>query len=469
MTPNWFATIALLSWPFVAACLYSTLSFGRATLWTILAAQLLLPVGYGIKFEMIPQFDKTSIPNLCILGGCILVGQGRTALVKGTKITTLLILVYLVGPIITSELNGDQVIYGNVVLPGVGLYDAISAVEAAVITLLPFFIGWRFLWHSNDNRGICQILVTAQLAYSILLLFEIRFSPQLHYWIYGYYPSEFLQSMRDGGFRPMAFMGHGLTAAQFMMMAIVASAALWRTRTPFYGFPVGGITAYLSAVLLLCKSLGAALYSIVLAPLVYFAKPTTQMRIASVLVFIALLYPTLRTFDLFPTDLIVSAASHLSTARAESLKFRFDNENQLLARAFERPAFGWGRFGRSRVYNQWGKDVSTTDGRWIITLGQFGLFGFIGEFGLLALVVFRASTALKYARTMNDKIFLSALALIVAVDIIDLIPNSGLTPWVWLMTGALLGRAEALRSLANRSSKENQIALINQRARRIAF
>ena len=30
-------------------------------------------------------------------------------------------------------------------------------------------------------------------------------SPQLHYWFYGYYPSDFNQYMRDGGFRPMVF------------------------------------------------------------------------------------------------------------------------------------------------------------------------------------------------------------------------------------------------------------------------
>ena len=63
----------------------------------------------------------------------------------------------------------------------------------------------------------------------------------------------------------------------------------------------------------------------------------------------------------------------------------------MMDRASQRIWFGWGRFGRSRIFDEWGSDVSVTDGRWTITLGQFGLFGFVAEFGLLALTVFRAA------------------------------------------------------------------------------
>ena len=93
-----------------------------------------------------------------------------------------------------------------------------------------------------------------------------------------------------------------------------------------------------------------------------------------------------------------------------------------------------------------GHDVSVTDGRWIITFGQFGLFGFFAEFGLLALPIFRAAAALKYTEPArdNDKVFLAALALILAINIFDLIPDLGLQPWTWLLSGALLGRAEGL-------------------------
>jgi hypothetical protein len=92
-----------------------------------------------------------------------------------------------------------------------------------------------------------------------------------------------------------------------------------------------------------------------------------------------------------------------------------------------------------------GDDVSVTDGRWIITMGQFGFVGFLAEFGLLALPIIRAASALKYAETAQDEVFLAALALILAINMIDLLPNSSISPWTWLIAGALLGRAEAAR------------------------
>jgi hypothetical protein len=145
----------------------------------------------------------------------------------------------------------------------------------------------------------------------------------------------------------------------------------------------------------------------------------------------------------------------VSDNRAESLNTRLTQEDRLVRHASTRFYFGWGRWGRSRVYDEWtGKDVSITDGRWIIILGQFGLVGFLAEFGLLALTVFRAASALRFVRSAKDGVFLSALALIVAINLVDLLPNSSLSPWTWLLAGGLLGRAEALRAEAQNSARE---------------
>ena len=272
-------------------------------------------------------------------------------------------------------------------------------------------------------------------------------SPQLHTWIYGYFPHSFAQQVRGDGFRPIVFLGHGLGVAFFAMTTVVAAAALWRTQARVFKFSTGAITGYLSVVLLLCKSLGAFVYGAIGAPLVRFAPPRLQLRIAVGLVLVALLYPTLRATDLFPTGQLVNLAAWVSDDRAESLKFRFDQEKPLLDRAWQRFSFGWGRFGRNRIYDEAsGKDVSVTDGHWIITMGQFGFFGFLAEFGLLALPIFRAASTLKYAERMSDRIFLAALSLILAINVVDLLPNAGLTPFTWLLAGTVLGRAEVLRA-----------------------
>jgi len=444
-----FAYSVLLIWPVVALILYSRLPVGRATLWTILGAYLLLPVGAEIKFEGVPAFNKESIPNLAALICCTVFAGRLPKFFRGIGIAEVLILALLIGPFITSMLNSDPIRIQATFLPGVGNYDALSAAVAQFIFIVPFFLGRQFLRSSEDNIDILRVMVIAGLAYSLPMLFEVRMSPQLHTWIYGYFPTGFADEVRGGGFRPVVFLGHGLLVAFFAMTTTVAAAALWRTQTRISRWAPGGITAYLSFVLVVCKTGSALVYGAVLVPLVRWASPRLQLSVACVLVTIALAYPMLRVTDLFPATTLVEAAAAVSADRAESLKTRFDNEDQLLQKAWQRPWFGWGRFGRNRVYNGWmGRDSSITDGTWIITLGVFGLVGFVSEFGLLALAVFRAAMALKFAQTMRESGYQAALALIVAINIVDLLPNSSISPWTWLLVGALLGRAEALRAMA---------------------
>src|SRR5262249_47623434 len=105
--------------------------------------------------------------------------------------------------------------------------------------------------------------------------------------------------------------------------------------------------------------------------------------------------------------------------------------------------FGWGRWGRNRIVNaETGRDASITDGLWILIMGQFGFVGFLAQFGLWALAVVRAGAALKSAESDRHATFLAALALIVAINLVDQLPNATTSPWSWLLAGALLGRAE---------------------------
>jgi hypothetical protein len=274
------------------------------------------------------------------------------------------------------------------------------------------------------------------------MLFEIRFSPQLHVWIYGFQSSDFLMEIRDGGFRPMVFMGHGLLASFFMMSTAVAASAMWRIHSKLYGFSAGPITGYLCTVLILCKSLGALIYGVIAVPLVRLASPKTIAGVAVLMGVISLGYPLLRVAGLVPTTLAISTATIRSEERGESLEFRFINEEQLLERASQRILTGWGRYGRNRVYDSDGKDVSVTDGRWIITLGQFGIIGFIAEFGLLTIGIFRVRCVLGKTKDVRESLCLSALSLMTAINVVDLVPNATLTPLTFLIAGSLVGRTE---------------------------
>lgn len=455
---NGLASFALIAWPLLAIYLFATQSLSRAILWTLMAAQLALPVGAYFKLEMVPQFDKNSIPNLCVLIGCLVVARGRLRIFHGLGLPELLIVAFVVSPIITSQLNGDPIVLGERVLPGVGLYDALSSVENALIYILPFFIGRQYLRNAEHSQEILYILAIAGLFYSLPTLFEVRMSPNLQAWIYGFAATDFAMTARGGGYRPMVFMGHGLVESFFMMTTAVASAALWRARQRLFQLPPAGVTAFLGVVLILCKSFGALLYGIILVPLVRWTGPRFQMRIAVVFVSIALLYPALRSFDLFPTRALLDFVSTFSNDRKLSLEFRFVNEDKLLERAFQRPVFGWGRYGRNRVHNEdSGRDESVTDGLWVITIGQLGVVGFLAQFGLLSIGVFRAASTYRLSKSQQDALFLSTIALITAANVVELIPNSGLSPWAWLLCGALLGRAEALQTEAVRQRRQAKL------------
>src|SRR6266478_9771879 len=210
MSPYWVANVALLGWPLIAIFLFSRLSLVQAAIWTILGGFLFLPANAVIKFGMVPQLDKSSIPNLCALAGCIAVGGNRFRLWSRFGALDLLILIYLLVPLVTSGQNGDPVILGDTFLPGVGLYDAISTMISQTIDLIPLILGRQLIRSTADLVEVFYALVVGALIYSVPLLIEVRMSPQINNWIYGFAASNFLTEMRYGGYRPVVFMSNGL-------------------------------------------------------------------------------------------------------------------------------------------------------------------------------------------------------------------------------------------------------------------
>ena len=400
------AMAALLMWPIVCLCIFaSSKSLSRSLIWAMLGAQLLLPVAATIKIQMVPQIDKGSIASFSALLGCLFFGRRKLdGATTRFGLVEILIIITVVSPIITSELNPDNLVIGGRFIPGVSLYDAISAAQAAVIALAspsgwdgvfcvrPMIVEIFSLFSRSRGSAIPYRCCSRSASAPNCTIGSMDTIRQISF-----------KLIREGGFRPMVLMGHGLLAAFFLMTSVLAAATLWRIRVRVGPLQASIATPVLGVVLLLCKSLGALVYAIFGFLLVFFGKPKTQFRVAIVLVTISMAYPLLRSFDLVPTKLIVELAASIDDERAESLAFRLDNEDMLLRRAFERPLFGWGRFGRNRVYDaDLGEDISVTDGRWVIVIGQFGLIGFLAEFGLLSICVLPRSFGLPI-RTISER------------------------------------------------------------------
>ena len=440
--PNLFALLMLLLWPVIAVVLFRRLPVGRAIIASLLVAYLFLPPPpAGFDFPLLPPLTKETIPSLAMLLACLILYRDKITLLPETMVGRVLVVVFILSPMATVLTNTEPVFWGQMGLPALKLREGLSTMIQQGLLIAPFLMARNFLRNPSDQRDILKALFIGGMVYSVLMLVEIRLSPQLNIWVYGFFQHNFDQMIRFGGFRPIVFLYHGLWVSFFAMTAVVAAVALARGSTTriVVGFWVAA--AYLLVVLILSKSLGAILYGAALVPLVAFLSSRMQLRVAALLAFVALAYPLLKGADLVPQEALLQQAERVDSDRANSLRFRFQQETILLERAQEKPLFGWGLWGRNHIWDGATQTILTvTDGRWIILIGVLGWVGFLAEFGLLAYPIY-----LMWRRAGQGQLspWVGPMSLILGVNMIDLIPNATLTPLTWLMAGAILGYAEA--------------------------
>ena len=156
-------------------------------------------------------------------------------------------------------------------------------------------------------------------------------------------------------------------------------------------------------------------------------------------------FPYQRWHDTFPTEKFVeNARAQADEERAQSLEFRFLNEEMLLERVKMRPIVGWGEFGRANVYDTFsGRRITVRDGAWIIQFGDRGLLGLVWMFGMLVLPLIASVFAAARARKEHRR-SIAALAVLLAIGAIDLLPNGAFHPLAFTFAGAMLGQLAAL-------------------------
>jgi hypothetical protein len=456
------ATIALiLILPFTLF-LFAGQRPGRAAALATFGVVLFAPELAYFKLPSLPQFTKETIPYFCIILGALmqaprLILRGRFGF--GPEV---LAIASLVGTIFTANGNKDVLVYGSyitTVLPGMSLNDGLAMGMTDVFKLgIPFFVGRALFKTSRDLEDLVRVIVGYGVVYCLFIAVELRLSPQMHSWVYGYVPhQDFLQVLRWGGYRPVVFMTHGLALALMMFHVTVLATALAKVKiTVWKVLKPKTLAAGLFVVLILCKSTGAILFGFMVVPLVWFGRVKSQLRFATVVGVLALLYPALQAADLVPVRTVLSIAEAISPARAESLNFRFENEEVLLEKARERVLFGWGSYGRNSLYDpEMGKPVTITDGQWIILLGTRGVVGLVCAFGLALYPVYQLRKRLRLIADRKDQILLMALGLMVTMGVADLIPNSLFNNYPYFVAGALSGIIKYLSSAKGRAVAVN--------------
>ncbi len=324
-----------------------------------------------IPIPGLPDLSKMFASCVAVLVGAFIFDR-KTLLSVRPGVIDIPMLLWCTCPFLSSMANG------------IGAYDGMSETLQQTVTWgLPYFVAKIYFADPKGLKTLALSIFLGGIVYIPFCFIEKAISPQLHRMTYCFRHANILQSMRSGGFRPVVYMQHGLMVAMWMVSATFFGIWLYYAKQlpkKLYMVPIE-TKWFIAAVLvttLLMKSSGA----LGLFLLGMFTLFTAQRFRVSLLFIILLLIPPAYmiargTGYWDGTNLSSWVERNYSAERAQSLQFRFDNEEMLIDKAQEGSFFGWAGWGRSRVYDDDGKDLTITDGLWIITYGVRGIYGIV--------------------------------------------------------------------------------------------
>ena len=438
--------LIMFGWIPAVVGLFAVLPPCRAAIVAFLFAWLFLPnADYSIAG--LPDYTKVSATSLGVLVGTILFASNRLLALR-PRLVDLPMIVWCIVPLVSS--------IGN----NLGVYDGLSASFGhSVMWGIPYLIGRVYISNLEGLRELALGIFIGGIIYIPLIVFENRMSPKLHYMLYGFGGGHRMyEGFGSLGWQPWGFFQNALALTMFMAGASVIGVWLWATGSlrQLRGVSIVWLAPAVAAATVLCKSLGANVLAIACIVVLLLSRQLGTKVVLIALVLAAPVYMTLRLTDVWTGQNAVEfIRNSVSEARASSLQTRLDNEVILAGRALEQPYFGWGGWGRNRVYSEGGRDVSITDGMWVIALGQNGFVGLV-SFTLalllpLALLVWR----LPVERWWNPEFApAAALAALMGVWMIDNLMNAMLNPVFVLAAGGLAGFASLVRVRALTSREQ---------------
>lgn len=427
---NSLVPIVLLAWVPAIFILFALLPGRRAALLAFLGGWMFLPDA-GFQLQYFPEYNKATATCVGIFAAALVFDVDRFQRLRFSWID-LFPLVLSVVPFLSSLSNG------------LGIYDGMSAMTQAIATwAFPYFVGRLYFSDLEGARALIVGFFVAGLVYLPFCIWEMRMSPNLHFHVYGFNPSAFIQSYRGGGYRPVVFMRHGLMTAMFISMSTLCGCALWFSgaRKTFWGLPIFFFVGASALVAMLSRSAGALALLLVGIGALLFMR---HLKSAVPVVAIALLvfgYVVIRGGGLWDgQELIGMAEGVFGSERAGSLETRVINENALAAKARQQIVLGWGGWGRNRVKDEFGQDASITDGLWVIIFGTNGAVGIAAFLGTMLVPAVALVSRIPPRFWMHPSAAAATVAaLICCLWAADCIPNAMFNPIYMVMAGGLAG------------------------------
>ncbi|RNC80773.1 MAG: hypothetical protein ED559_02910 [Phycisphaera sp.] len=462
MTP--LVQIAMLGWFFGAVpAMFILLPNRTAAFCGLVFGWLILPWSAKYSFGPLDITRESAVTYSVML--CIVVFDTSALLRLRPSWIDLPVGIWCVSPFFTS-LSND-----------LGVYDGLSSIRSQVeVWGLPYLIGRTYVTSVEAMKHLAMVLIAGAVLYVPLIMWEIRFSPQLHKRVYGYvtYDHGGTALRRLGGYRPLVFLRHGLMLGVFMAVASLVAAWLWYNKSveKFPLLPPGMrgkqavpredgigyrlvsaigpavpfwmVAGGLVGVFVVCRALnGLILFAMAAGALfaLRFLKSRTPLVLFAAIPFaFAGMRMSEQVTGFNFDEPIVNAVAQISEDRAGSVEFRFRNEHLLAERALERPLLGWGGWGRNRVYDEDGNDLTVTDGYWIITLGQNGSIGLFMMFSTLLLPVFVFLLRFDARQLCTPELAAgTGLAAAICMYAMDCLPNAMLNPMYVMAAGGLAG------------------------------
>lgn len=435
--------------PFVIL-LFALLPARRAVVVAYLVGWLFLPL---ISYKFIPglpAYNKVSAAAIGCMAGALIFHSSDLLRIRWSWLD-IPVTVYCLAPIATNVLNGA------------GLYEGMAiSLQEVFLWGVPWILGRAFFSDLEGARELALGIVIGGLLYVPLCLIEIKMSPQLNQWVYGFYQHAFNQTKRMGGWRPMVFMQHGLAVGLWMTSAALVAWWMWRGKVlpRLAGVSAGAWVGLILITAVLCKSTLAMVLLLVGISLLWISQRTATRWLLVALILAAPVYMFLRSTEKWGGDwvmrpVVTAVDIVFGSDRSSSLATRLRNEQLIVNKAMENPVFGWGNGGRYLVKDPDDPEriLSVPDQFWVINLGRGGVVALGSLTGLLllpALMFVLTCPARDLAR--GEVATVAALAMVPVLFMLDCLMNAMMNPVFTLASASVAGVTLAARRIARTGS-----------------
>ncbi len=299
--------IVLYGWPPAVVLIFRELRGHRAIAFAYVAAWLFLPSAQ-FPIRGLPDYDKMMATSMGILLAAGLIEPQRLLSFR-PRWFDVPMTVFCFCPLASTFTNG------------LGLWHGVAvSMEHLWAFGIPYFLGRVYFDSFRSLFTLAKAILIGGLVYVPLCLIEIRMSPQLYLWVYGFRPRNF-NAARYGGWRPNVFLEEGLELGMWMTVASLLGIWLWYSGAwkKSWGLAAGPLLCVLLGTTVLCRSTGALLLLAIGCGTLGLMRMTRSPWPAMALLLVPPVYIGLRASGAYDGHHVVQAGCHFDQRRSSTI------------------------------------------------------------------------------------------------------------------------------------------------------